>query len=133
MSGRVPLGRKARVAVTAWWSFARIVVALRRTSLPELVDRLGRRRTPATFGLTPRRLGVVVQKSLTIGHHEPRCLLSSLVLYDLLGDDGERTMLVIGLPDSPSTKDAHAWVEVDGVDVGPPPGRGSHRELARYG
>ena len=40
--------------------------------------------------------------------------------------------LVIGLPREPKDKDAHAWVELHGMDVGPPPGRGLHEELARY-
>ena len=40
--------------------------------------------------------------------------------------------LVIGLPHTPADKDAHAWVELAGTDVGPPPGRASHEELARF-
>lgn len=42
-------------------------------------------------------------------------------------------MLVIGLPEEPVDERAHAWVELEGRDVGPPPGRGNHVELARYG
>jgi hypothetical protein len=68
-----------------------------------------------------------------VGSHPPRCLSAALVLYDILRAADEPAELVIGLPESPTTKDAHAWIEIDGVDVGPPPGRGSHRELARYG
>ena len=36
------------------------------------------------------------------------------------------------LTESLRHKDAHAWVELAGVDVGPPPGRNGHVELARY-
>jgi hypothetical protein len=39
---------------------------------------------------------------------------------------------VIGLPSSPTDKDAHAWVEVRGIDIGPAPGRLGHAELVRY-
>jgi hypothetical protein len=56
-----------------------------------------------------------------------------MVLYRLLEGQGIDAELVIGLPREPRDKDAHAWVEVDGVDVGPPPGGSRHEELARYG
>jgi hypothetical protein len=56
-----------------------------------------------------------------------------MVLYRLLREQGDDVQLVIGLPLEPRDKDAHAWVEMDGHDVGPPPGRGKHVELARYG
>jgi hypothetical protein len=59
-------------------------------------------------------------------------LFSALVLYRLLRAQGDRAELVIGLPSDARTKDAHAWVELDGVDVGPPPGRSGHLELTRY-
>jgi hypothetical protein len=53
-------------------------------------------------------------------------------LFRLLHEQGDEAELVIGLPAAAATKDAHAWVEINGVDVGPPPGRGSHEVLARY-
>ena len=40
--------------------------------------------------------------------------------------------LVIGLPKNPADKAAHAWVELDGIDVGPPPGRNGHEQMARF-
>ena len=58
--------------------------------------------------------------------------MSSLVLYRLLREQGDDAELVIGLPQTPADKDAHAWVELAGRDVGPPPGRGPHEELARF-
>ena len=54
------------------------------------------------------------------------------MLYRLLRRQGDPAELVIGLPASPRDKDAHAWVELDGRDVGPFPGRNGHVELARY-
>jgi hypothetical protein len=56
----------------------------------------------------------------------------ALVHYRLLREQGDTPELVIGLEPSPRTKDAHAWLEVNGIDVGPPPGRGLHEELVRY-
>jgi hypothetical protein len=130
--GKLPLRAKTTLALKTWRSLFRVKAGLARRPLPTLVSELGRGPTPPT-GLPPARLGVAVQKALTLGPHEPRCLTSALVLYDLLRREGHKPSLVIGLPGSPSTKDAHAWVEIDGVDVGPPPGRGAHQELARYG
>jgi hypothetical protein len=130
--GSLSLRTKSVIALKAWRSFLRVQTDLRRMPLPRLVSELGRGAAPPS-GLSPTRLGVVVQKALTVGPVQPRCLISALVLYDLLRREGREPALVIGLPDSPATKDAHAWVELDGADVGPPPGRGTHQELARYG
>jgi Transglutaminase-like superfamily len=130
--GPLSLRTKSSIAFNAWRSFARVQMDLRRLPLPRVVSELGRGSAPPS-GLSPTRLGVVVQKALTVGPVQPRCLISALVLYDLLRREGEEPTLVIGLPDSPATKDAHAWVELEGLDVGPPPGRGQHQPLARYG
>ena len=127
-----PLARSV-LAARVWRSYARVQLLLRRRPLPELVANLGAARRVGLAGLPPERLGRAVQKALTIGGNPPRCLIASLVLYDLLRGDEPRTEIVIGLPSTPTTKDAHAWVEIAGVDVGPPPGRGTHQELARYG
>jgi hypothetical protein len=41
-------------------------------------------------------------------------------------------VLVIGLADVRPTTEAHAWVELDGRDMGPAPGAFGHRALVRY-
>lgn len=128
---RLSSRERTALAIRVWRSYARVRWNLRRRPLPDLVSRLGR--APTTIDLPPERLGRAVQKALTIGSRQPRCLIASLVLYDLLRGERRDVELVIGLPGSPTTKDAHAWIEIDGEDVGPPPGRGTHRELARYG
>lgn len=107
--------------MVVWWR-------LRRHPLPEVVAGLGRR-TPASAP-PPPRLPRWVDRSLRIGPVMPRCLIRSLVLYHYLRGVGIEADLVIGLPET--SKDAHSWIEVDGTDVGPPPGRGHHRELVRY-
>ena len=81
----------------------------------------------------PLRLANAVDRTLRLGRRRPTCLVSSLVLFRLLRAQGDAAELVIGLPASPRDKDAHAWVELEGTDVGPPPGRNGHVELARYG
>jgi hypothetical protein len=108
-------------------------VQVGRTALPALVDRL----TPPSA--TPRRrypaawLGTAVNRALRYVSRDPTCLWRSLVLFRLLRAQGDPAVLVIGLPDRPVDERAHAWVELEGRDVGPPPGRGEHVELARYG
>ncbi len=55
-----------------------------------------------------------------------------MVMYEILKEQGEAPELVIGLPDQARSHEAHAWVELALVDVGPPPGRAGHDELVRY-
>lgn len=123
---------KAHLASRIWFLFAVVSVQVRRLPLPEFVAELtgaaGSRAQPRRPAAT---LSNAVSKSLRIGSHRPRCLISALVLYRLLRDQGDPAELVIGLPDAAPDQRAHAWVEVDGKDVGPPPGRGRHVELAR--
>jgi Transglutaminase-like superfamily len=133
-AGYVPLRRRdaAGIALRAWVLRPAVHVGLRRRPLPELVRRMGEPPAPAVRRHPPRRLGRVVGRALTIGSHEPRCLIAALVLYRLLRAQGEPAELVIGLPPDATGEDAHAWVEVGGIDVGPFPGRRTHVELARF-
>ena len=71
-------------------------------------------------------------RTLKVGRRQPTCLVNALVLYRLLREQGDHAELVIGLPAKAADKDAHAWVELDGVDMGPPPGRSGHAEMARF-
>jgi hypothetical protein len=89
-----------------------------------------RKRPPARRSIG--QLHRAVDQALRWGPIRPRCLVRAAVLFDLLRAQGDGAELVIGLDTEPTSKDAHAWVELDGVDVGPPPGRGDHTELVRY-
>jgi hypothetical protein len=124
--------QKARLAARVWRRYLLVVVDLRREPLPALVERLAR-----TNGLTrqeayrPATLSNAVYRSLRLGSRRPRCLVNALVLFRLLREQGEPAELVIGLlPDAPDQR-AHAWVELGGRDIGPPPGRHGHEEMAR--
>lgn len=129
---RLSLRAKTGLALRIWVLLARVVVGLRREPLPTLAARLGS--SPRVRGdrLAPDRLSRAVDRSLRVGEHRPRCLVNALVLYRLLREQGDDAELVVGLPARPVDKDAHAWVELGGVDVGPPPGRSGHEELARF-
>lgn len=127
--------QKLTLLLRAWMWLVVVAVGLRRQPLPQLVARLDRsppRPTPARQ-IQPRRLGRIVFRVLRIGSKRARCMLLSLVLFRLLREQGTEAEVVIGLPQSPKDKTAHAWVEVGGFDVGPPPGRGDNIELVRYG
>ena len=126
------LRAKAGLALRIWSLYPRVMVALRREELPAYVARLGKTESRGRR-LTPDRLARAVDRSLRVGSHRPRCLVNAVVLFRLLREQGDGAELVIGLPQTPADKDAHAWIELDGVDVGPPPGRGTHEELARFG
>jgi hypothetical protein len=112
--------------------FVSTYLLAKRIPFPELMGRLQLTKPTATRPIDPKRLGGMVQRVLRLGPWRARCLWSSLVLYRLLREQGDEAQLVIGLPREPKDKDAHAWVELGGNDVGPPPGRSQHEELTRY-
>lgn len=107
-------------------------VGLLRHPLPVYLQRAKSIR-PAKRSLPPRRLGRIVGQVLSVGPLDPRCIFRAVVLYRLLHAQGDRPELVIGLPLGARDNKAHAWVELEGVDVGPPPGKAGHQVLARYG
>lgn len=121
---------KLSLVVRIWGVYVAVRLALRRYPLPEAVAQLGadtgRSAQPTTL------LSRAVSRALRIGPWRPRCLTRSLVLYRLLRMQGAPAQLMIGLPSHASEWDAHAWVELDGQDVGPLPGRSGHQELVRY-
>jgi len=100
--------------------------------LPEAVQRLRPKLPGSRYPMSPRGLGTVIVRVLTVGGHTPRCLINALVHYRLLAEQGFPAVLVIGLEAEALDHTAHAWVELDGVDVGPPPGQAGHVALARY-
>lgn len=131
--GRIGPGARLRLALLVLYDFLRVRIGLRTGRLPELVDHL---RGPARLRhaeLEPRRLGRIVDRVLDLGPLDPPCIVRALVLFRMLRRQGTAAVLAIGLPPSPTTPDAHAWVEVAGDVVGPPPGRLGHTAMARYG
>ena len=121
---------KLALLARVWLTAARVQLALWRHPLPEVVAALARPggRPPVSVP----RLSRAVSRGLRIGPWMPRCLLRSLVLFRLLREQGDLAYVAIGLPERPRSADAHAWVELEGFDVGPAPGRKGHQALARY-
>ncbi len=113
-------------------AFAVVGWKVGRVPLPALVATLSEERRRRHRHYPPGRLARAVDRVLRFGPYQPRCLISALVLYRILRDQGDAAELVIGLPTEPQSKDAHAWVEIDGVDVGPAPGRLGHTAMARF-
>lgn len=122
---------KARLAAVIVVLYGRVRWLLWRRTIPEVAATLRSWRGPVPPA-PPPRLGRSVARVLAVGPYRARCLHTSFVHFALLRSLGEHPEIVIGLGERPATKDAHAWVEIDGDDVGPPPGRGQHIELARY-
>lgn len=130
---RLPLAAKLRLAWRVWRWFFIVQLRLRlQQPLPRLVEELRLVRSPNALSIPPLRLGRTVHKMLSVGRIRPRCLLASLVFLRLLSEQGTRAVLVVGLPREAMNQDAHAWIEVDGVEVGPPPGSFGHTELVRF-
>jgi hypothetical protein len=130
--GPLPLATKARLAARIGGTFLLVHWRLRRTPLPAVVESFGGADGHRLPRVEARRLSRIVHGTLHLGRFRPRCLVNALVLFRLLRAQGDPAELVIGLPHDPRDHEAHAWVEVESVDVGPPPGKGSHEELARY-
>ena len=117
-----------------WRTFLVVQMGLTREPLPRIVARLARQHlSHPQRRHSPFQLSKAVDRGLRVGPWEPTCLVKSLVLYRLLQEQGDPAELVIGLPAHPTNHAAHAWVELDRMDVGPPPGRGQHLPLARFG
>ncbi len=115
-----------------WLIYLRVVALLRRRPMHRVIEKLG---TPAGRPRAPEvatHYSRAIHRALRLGDKRPRCLPSALVLYRLLKAGHVPAELVIGLPATPTSPIAHAWVELDGRDIGPPPGRHHHEELARY-
>ena len=130
---RLSLLGKVRLAARVWLRFARVRRAVDREPLPAFVSELGGTgRSSPRSAHAPATLSTAVHRSLRIGRRRPRCLINALVLFRLLREQGEAAELVIGLPEAARDHRAHAWVELAGRDVGPPPGRTGHREVARF-
>lgn len=129
---RLTWTEKVTLFLRAWTWLVVSSMALRSQPLPQLVAKLDQPPQRRARGISPQRLGRIVARVLRIGPWRARCLLTSLVLFRLLREQGTDAEVVIGLPQHPKDKRAHAWVEVVGVDVGPPPGRGDNDALVRY-
>ena len=116
---------------TLYW-FAVVHFELRRRPVPQIVERLRVVDRVRPYRIPAGRLGRGVARLLAIGPFEARCLVMALVHFRLLREQGDEPELVIGLERISRTRDAHAWLEIEGRDVGPPPGRGAHEGLLRY-
>jgi hypothetical protein len=121
------------LVLAIWKRFFRVKVLLRRQTVAAVAVALGERPDQARRFRNPLNLGRAVWKALSFGPFHPRCLPVALVHYRLLIEQGLPAQLVIGIPEESESVDAHAWVDVDGIDVGPPPGRGGRLVMARYG
>ena len=129
-----PLPRRTRVALAARIVryYLQVRVAVARRPLPAIAAEIAASQPRTGTPLPARQLAWAVDRTLRVGSRRPRCIFNALVLYRLLREQGDPAELVVGLPSSPVNKDAHAWVELEGVDVGPPPGRAGHEPMARF-
>ncbi|HYW29475.1 MAG TPA: lasso peptide biosynthesis B2 protein [Gaiellales bacterium] len=131
-SAPMPPLRRVRLALRILRTYAAVRRRLAREPLPNLAARFGDVAPHPGDRIPPRQLAWAIDRTLRVGSHRPRCIFNALVMYRLLREQGDPAVLVIGLPKEAMTKDAHAWVEIDGTDVGPPPGRAGHEEMARF-
>lgn len=124
--------RRARLATRVWRRYFTVKLLLGRLPLADSIEVLRNRSHSPPIDQEPQQLGRSVVRALRVGRLQPRCLTLALIHLSLLYDNGLSAQLVIGLPDGAHSPRAHAWIEVDGVDIGPPPGRHGHQEMIRY-
>jgi hypothetical protein len=132
-SARLSPLRRLGLALRIVRCYAEVRRRLAKEPLPALAASFGDVRPWVGRPIPPRQLAWAIDRTLRIGSRRPRCIFNALVMYRLLREQGDDAVLVIGLPQAAITKDAHAWVELDGTDVGPPPGRAGHEPMARFG
>ena len=122
---------RVRLAVVVAFRYLRVRVDLHRAPLPELVARYSRaKRNRDRYPVhTLRR---AVDRLLVLPGRPLRCLPRALVMYSLVVEQDQNPRLVVGLPEAGDSNRAHAWVEIDGVDVGPSPGRAGHQPMVAY-
>ena len=129
----MPSAARISLFLRSWIWFILVRRQLRTTPLPAVVERL--EVAPRRMGrcLPPDQLSALVARGLRLRPDSNRCLPSALVLYRLLVEQGDRPEIVIGLREDARDEIAHAWVEIDGHNIGPAPAGRRHVELARYG
>lgn len=123
---------KVGLGIRIWLIYLRVTVLLQRLPLHDVVRALSHGASQSGSSDLAPRFSRAIHRALRLGQRRPRCLPSALVLFRLLRANGVPAELVVGLPSSPTSHVAHAWVEIAGRDVGPPPGRHEHQEFARY-
>jgi hypothetical protein len=123
--------RKLVLAMQIARRYVRVRLDLRRYPLPELVGRYSQL-PAATRQHRVSTLRNGVDRLLVLPGRPLRCLPRALVLYGLAVEQGHDARLVVGLPRAGDSNRAHAWVEIDGVDVGPSPGQDGHEPMAAY-
>jgi hypothetical protein len=128
----LPMTRRVTLAVRIVACYAQVRRRLAREPLPALAASFGDVPVRSGDPIPARQLGWAIDRTLRIGSRRPRCIFNALVLYRLLREQGDEAVLVVGLPEAAINKDAHAWVELNGMDVGPPPGRAGHQPMARF-
>lgn len=119
-----PTHRKLALVVEVAGAYARARWSLSRKGLTETLARI---REPIEDGLfydataqiyVARRISEIVLRVLEYLPADSPCLTRSVVLVDLLARRGIAPTLVIGVSPAPSFA-AHAWVELEGVELLP--------------
>lgn len=124
------LSSKVRLAALIATRYLRVARDLRLHPLQDVVARHSVRAPGRLYRI--RTLTSAVDRVLVLPWRRLRCLPRAVVLYSLLVDQGHDARLVIGLPPVSQSPEAHAWVEIEGTDVGPYPGREGRQELISY-
>lgn len=124
---------RAQLLLSIWRRYVVVrALLLRRLPLSVVVERLKKRPSKRSIHQEPAQLGRSIVRALRLGNLQPRCLTLALIHFSLLHENQIPADLVIGLPPNAGSPRAHAWVEIRGIDIGPPPGRHGHEGMVRF-
>ncbi len=129
------LARTQRVLfIQAWLALLVVDMGVRWFSLPRLQSLLaGLTRFPRRSSLhptpSPKETAIIVDLAARHHLHVMTCLRRALALQWLLRRHGVETALRIGVRKDDRDLEAHAWVEHDGVNLGPDVGTAGRFEV----
>ena len=130
-AGQVRLHHRLRLAAEILRAYVPLARTVRANDLDAMVREARRAGSLISTAESERldtaeRLGLMVERLLTVLPTDDRCLIRSLVVLRMLDERGIPSRLVLGVRTQPGFV-AHAWVEHDGRPVLPT--AGFHRLL----
>lgn len=92
-----------------------VVLARRRWSLPDIVERFDAEGQPGTAPISPDRLFQLCRGVLRRSHRTDYCMLQALVLFYFMRRWGWPAQIRFGVAREDSVLVGHAWVELYGT------------------
>jgi len=116
----VTLGPGLNLTLLAWVWVMRVEWRRRRLPFGDLVAWLESVPSRAASTVPHEAVFAAIRRAYVLSPFRPTCLRESLAALGLLRSLGFPARLAIGVKVAEAPVDAHAWVELNGVALGPP-------------